>query len=353
MIRIGFLLLAVLMLGGCSSTIDDSEEEWILAQKEKANDLLAAKDYDGLEKFAADCRAQPSPLGSGLAVINTFYDALTRQTTFEQTAKEYQAMLDALNAWSAARPKSVTAKIALAFTYTHIAWFNRGGGYASTVTRDGWTAFGENLQKAADLLASVDEQHKAYPEWYNAMNSVGQGLGEDRDAYLARNKEGTTLFPTATEIYGGPVIYLLPRWGGSNDAVADYITKSADQLGGEEGDMLYARLATKVYEYSFDINPFTEMGLSWRRVQRGMEVICRRFPHSKNMANAYCSMACVAGDQDTARRLFDKLGDREYFKPAWGNRDQFDDSRRWANLPRPPGQEQIAGKNGDVAPDGN
>ncbi len=333
------LVLAVLLVSACTrpsepslslpdpSLLDDSETVRIQVMRDESAHLIAVKDYDGLEKLAAMDRAMESFLGSGMAPISSFYEGVAGVPSSDAAAGERR--LNALNAWCTACPNSVTARIALAFAITKDAWFARGGGYADTVSQGGWSTFDEKLKKVSEVLNRVADKRQAYPEWYVATNSVSQGLGEDKATFLARNFEGTTFYPKMIEIYGGPLVVLLPRWSGSNKEVLDYATQSADRVGGDEGDILYARMAKRVWDYSDDTNVFTEVGFSWPRVRRGMELTLSRYPHSKNIANEFCVFAYQVRDHATAHILFSYLGDR-YMEFPWASLNDYQAAQAWA-----------------------
>jgi hypothetical protein len=115
-----------------------------------------------------------------------------------------------------------------------------------------------------------------------ADTSAGLGQSWSKETFLDLAHEGTSLYPRLLQIYSSAVIYLLPRWFGSNEEVADYAAKSADQLKRDEGDILYARLAIPIWTYSYDINSFRrsdffghESGVAWNS-----SAIAIRIPHS-------------------------------------------------------------------------
>jgi hypothetical protein len=310
------------------SLIDDSEDEQIKATKDSANGLLIAKDYDGLEKLAASDRAAKSFLGSGMVPIGFFYEGVLGEPP-TNVSYVSPARLDALKAWSAARPDSVTAKIALARALNAVGWNSRGGGYANTVTEDKWSAFEQKLHEATDVLNSVQDKRQSYPDWYPTMNMIGRGLGENKDAFIARNEEATKLFPSSIEILTGPLLNFLPRWNGSNQEVLDYATAAADKVGGDDGDILYARLASRLWMNTYEPGLFSDMGFSWHRVRHGMELIANHHPHSKIMANTFCKFAYLVQDHATAQVVFNRLGDR-YMYWVWGPREKFQAAQAWA-----------------------
>jgi hypothetical protein len=199
---------------------------------------------------------------------------------------------------------------------------------ADTVTREGWSVFDQKLHEAADVLKGVQDKRQAYPDWYRPMNTIGRAIGEDKASFTARNEEATKLYPISIEIHTGSLLYFLPRWNGSNQEVLDYAASVADKVGGDEGDVLYARLASGLFMNIYDPGLFSEIGFSWPRVRHGMELIANRNPHSKLMANLFCKFAFLAQDQATAQVVFSRLGDHyEYW--VWGKREMFDAAKAW------------------------
>ncbi len=340
MFRKNALILLGLLLLGCTKSsdsslslpypplLDDSEANLTVKYASEASKLLEAHDYDGLEKLAVVDRALVSPFGSGASPIMAFYDAIAGDPN-SATPEAYDQELSVLNDWSTARPDSVTAKIAVANAEIDYAWFVRGAGYANTVNRQGWSDFEGHLANASHALLHFQDKRQLYPDWYYTMATVGLGQGWNKEKYLGLTQECTSLYRLSSDPYSSTVIYLLPRWYGSNPELVDFITKSADKLGGEESDMLYARLARTLWTYSFDINPFDDVGLSWPRVKNGMEFICRRYPHSTYMVGCFCALACKAHDHDTARALFKYLGS-QFVGGAWPTQEEFEKAKAWA-----------------------
>jgi hypothetical protein len=133
--------------------------------------------------------------------------------------------------------------------------------------------------------------------------------------------------PDFVDLHAHAVIYLLPRWEGSDAELRDYINKAADRVGGDEGDILYARIARRAWCYTKDVNVIDEVGLSWPRLKHGMELICNRYPDSVMMANFFCLLSCQAKDRPTAKLLFQHLG-ANIDNDIWD--DSLDASRTWA-----------------------
>jgi hypothetical protein len=319
-----------------ASLLDASEEIQIRAINREAFTLLQAKDYAGLEAETRKYDAEESPFGGGANPGAIFARALTELPNRASDA-DYQKRLADLTAWLQAQPGSVPATVALAGTLANYAWFARGGGYADSVTDNGWALFKQRLLQAQQTLDQVDEaQRSSDLSWYLVMSQVGLGLSMDHDDYLKLIREAIALKPTAPEIYSHASIYLLPRWYGADGELATFATQSCDDIGGDNGDILYARIAKSIWSYSYDINVFTDTGFSWPRVEHGMELICNQYPHSTIMMNYFCLFAAQAQQREVARALFDHLGNRfvgHREGGPWWSDDDFEKAKAWAQGP--------------------
>lgn len=101
------------------------------------------------------------------------------------------------------------------------AWDARGSGAAGTVTPEGWKGFAEHLALARDHFMRAHEMH---PEWPDAASemiqvSLGEGSDEERlwfDRAVAAQFDHTTSYRRMMRMA------LLPRWGGSHEAMLEF-----------------------------------------------------------------------------------------------------------------------------------
>ena len=99
----------------------------------------------------------------------------------EPSDSEWLAPIDQLKQWVQTRRDSVTAPIALGNAYLNYAYLARGGGYANTVTDEGWRLFAERVQLARETL----ERHSALRKLCDG------GKDDETDGYSwNRIKEG-------------------------------------------------------------------------------------------------------------------------------------------------------------------
>ena len=101
------------------------------------------------------------------------------------------------------------------------AWQSRGSGVAGTVTPEGWQGFGEHLALAREQFTRA---HALHPEWPDAASEMIQvSLGEGGDeSRLWFDRAVAAQFDHATS-YGRMLRQvLLPRWGGSHEAMLEF-----------------------------------------------------------------------------------------------------------------------------------
>jgi hypothetical protein len=104
--------------------------------------------------------------------------------------------------------------------YIREAWAARGSGWANTVTREGWEGFRRNLRLASQRLRAAWKRHPDHPEAPTAMITVAMAghadAGEDERLWFDRAVTAQFDYHPA---YTNLASALLPRWGGSHQAM--------------------------------------------------------------------------------------------------------------------------------------
>ena len=122
----------------------------------------------------------------------------------------------------------------------------------------------------------------------------------ERHGYIDQLMEISPRFNFAHEMM---VESLLPRWGGRPGDIAQYAAQVADKIGGDDGDVLYARLVIGVifYEGELAAEPFT--GLDFDRAIRGAEHM-QKSPALRPLGTLYAlRLAHVCADKDRVARV--------------------------------------------------
>ncbi|MBZ0186580.1 MAG: hypothetical protein K8F91_10060, partial [Candidatus Obscuribacterales bacterium] len=229
------------------------------------------------------------------------------------------------------------ALTAVAEGYADYAWEARGGGYSDTVTQEGGKLFEKRLAVARQWLEKAGPKRKSYPRWYSAASTIALGEGWDAEKFDATMDEGIKLFPTYYTLHFDRVYHLQPRWYGKEGDWEAYAAKADDQIGGEDGDMLYARIIWYVNRKRvlYKKNTiFSKSNVSWVRTARGFDLLAAKYNDAPDVLNAYARLAVAASDVEKAKKLFAKIGAEVTMEP-WATtesnaRNYFLKCRMWA-----------------------
>jgi hypothetical protein len=347
------LLTAVLLLAGCSKksadtppndgnvhnvstnglpfavTVVETEQSKQWSSLAKLSLFYLGKpDYEALDKLADDGRSAEDAWPDGDWEVVPVYAGLELSDSQDDTV--WLARQKALAAWVQARPESITARVALARHLTDYAWKARGSGYASTVSDAAERLFEERLRQAAAVLKEAQGLKAKCPLYWTSVMRVALGLGVTKDQHSRIFQQAIQAFPDYTPIYVQRSIFLLPRWyGAEGEWVAD-LAESADKVGGESGDILYAQVAWAQREYSGSKNIFEDnTNLSWERIDRGLSALEKKFPDSLEAIHMHGHLAALAGDGQTAKQCLMKTQGKVTLW-AWESKGEFIDFANWA-----------------------
>jgi WD40 repeat protein len=249
------------------------------------SEQVSVKNFTDLEKTAERFR-RGERLAGGSWILPLFYDGLVGEKDGSEEARRVL-----LEEWRKEFPESQTAVVALAEWWTNYAWDARGGGWAPTVTEEGWEKFAERLDVARRTLYSVDGKDVRCPEWYAALLTVALGEGWPHEAYDKVFNEAVQRWPDYYSFYFRKAHYLLPRWYGGQGEWEAFAGKAADSH--PEGDALYARIVWSKMAFG---NMFEQSSADWGRMKRGLEKILEKYPASGWDLSQACKMAFQAGD---------------------------------------------------------
>lgn len=264
---------------------EGKEQHEIRAQ---AKNLLKTGEFEKLDDFARKLRVSKSSFPSGRWKLGEVYRGMIPGD--EANEAKWTTTLDSLQKWTESRPDSVTARVALANFYVSYAWKARGGGWADTVTDSGWKLMHDRLTKSLRTLKDAEALQEKCPAQWSVLFSVALGMGIKNSEYDTLFERAVRSEPQYPNYYFARAYYLLPRWYGSTNDTANFMWKSADELGGDDGDLLYARMVWDL-QSTIGGNVFDECKLSWERTDKGFKVMEKRFPESLEVKNAYAYMA--------------------------------------------------------------
>jgi hypothetical protein len=294
----------------------NSEDEYT----DKARQLLAKSDFDGLERMASLARGGKSRFPGGVWKLYTFYQAVGAP------ADEMQAA--ALKRWAKERPQSVTAQVALAQMYLTIGEKARGSGYADTVSEEGWRVEGQSTDQALTVLKQAASLNEKCPYWYAAMMLVATSQGWSKAKTRALVDESIANEPDFYHVYRLYANYLQPKWYGEPGESVQFAKDISQRLGGDEGEFVYFEIATLLGCNT--CGDFSNLPLlSWPRIKEGHAALERLYGTSKLKQNRFAFLAFAYHDKEAAGEAFKSIGD-EWEPKVWGRQSTFQSAKQWA-----------------------
>ena len=297
------------------------------AMKLHVRQLRRSGDTAGLEAVAAELRNSKESLDGGTWFLTHFYRNAAYVTDDEPAASE---AMEFYESWAKKSPQSITAQVCLSDALVSYAWNARGGGYANTVTSEGWRVMGERLDRAWQILENAGKLDEQCPGWFEVAQRVALGQSWERADYFEMVDEAIRREPTYGAYYTKACYWLLPRWHGEPGDFEKWIAVQADSYPENLRDRQYARLV-----WMADLMPvkgelfFRRGRLDWPRAKRGFEQWLAEDPHNLNIRFEYTGLALLANDRETAREQFEITGGI-YYPGMWKNEEQFEQARRFA-----------------------
>jgi hypothetical protein len=212
------------------------------------------------------------------------------------------------------------------------AWGARGSGNADTVSDQGWKLFFERLNQATAILDDAKLLNEKCPLYWSTMMGIGLGLQISKEQFNDIFNQAIQAEPDYEGYYETRAVFLLPRWYGADGEWEKDLAQSADKIGGDDGDMLYAQIVWSIHRYDFGNsgNIFEENPqISWDRVDRGFAVIEKRFPNSLAAKNERAHLAALDGDKEKARAYFIQTQGNIDLS-VWSAKGEFLDAANWA-----------------------
>lgn len=304
--------------------MDDPIELAFRAAKLKTRQAYNNRQFDDLEAEAQRLRAGKERSASGSWKIVQFYDALDCADNEPESMWQLHDRIH--REWIAAKPTSITARVAYASFLSSYAWQARGGGYADTVTERGWQLFRERLAASRKVLLEARSLDEKDPYWWMEALTVALGQGWDAEQYKVLVDEAHAFEPQFWGYDTSRAYSLLPRWHGEPgdwEAFAEETAARPDGLGIE----LYARIVMRLR--GFYENVFRETKASWPKTREGLQALLKKHPESIGILSEAALLATMAEDRAMARELFDRL-DGRCVRSTWKKPERFEHFRHWA-----------------------
>jgi hypothetical protein len=231
-----------------------------------------------------------------------------------QTRGAEAAFEEVHKAYAAARPADDPGPhVFKGVWYKDWAWEARGGGYAHTVTEEGWALFRQRLSVAKKSLQAAWKADPTDPRAPTQMIPVimGQsGSKPEMEMWFTRAMQNN---PDNRVACGFTLYFLYPRWHGSHREMVAFGRECFETQNwwGPLPTILpdaHRQVATE----SNDPKAYYRQPAVWKDVEAVHKSFLEAFPTSPNVAwhrNRLAKWACDCEHWDEAVRQFDRIGD--------------------------------------------
>ncbi|HVJ13001.1 MAG TPA: hypothetical protein VNC62_15630 [Burkholderiales bacterium] len=267
--------------------------------------LLMSRAYDQLDHAADEARTKQIALSDGQPLLTAIYAGVIGCGCGNQLNEElWQVRKQRVEEWARRKPRSLTARLAVAGFPIGYAWMARGGGYASTVSPEGWKLFHERVEQGRKALQALDARIKQDPGWYELMLNVAVSQGWPRERFDALFSEAAGKHPYYSPFYFIRVSYYSPGWYGSLEDAKRVVEDAVERTRPRWGETMYARLNWR----DIDTTMFEPGKTDWPRMRAGFQQMTKEYGDAWN-TNNFAKFACVAKDYETFSGLAAKIGE--------------------------------------------
>jgi WD40 repeat protein len=297
----------------------------------EVQNLLEKDKFAELDAMADDFRTNRYRLADGAYKLSVFYNAFTNWFPKGDNEASWRKYLEQRERWIKSNPNSITARIALARGLIHYGYKIKSNGN-QVVDQEGLRLKQDRMNQARKVLEEAEKLPVKDTEVYVAFMLIPPDAEHPKIEYEKYFQKGITIDPEGYAMWLIKAQFLA-GWGKADDWIA-FAEEAADLTKKEQGDALYARIiwameGTGSGKWGIENNFFKTKDLSWERMKSGFLDIEKKHPTSARNLSTFSYFACLAGDRETARQLFDRLGN-QWDHDIWGNAGYYEKWKTWA-----------------------
>ena len=273
--------------------------------------LYKVEQFALLERALSEIAALDSRDKRGIPLATAIYSAISALAPSDAALYRPEEFLRA-SRWRAAAPQSKYAPILEATLTRAKAWNIRGNGTADTVSAASWELFRKYNRDAEALLLAMPEGLQETVTWHYALLVIANDLDDPQRVPHKIFEDAMAKWPDYYPLYNVTAFRMLPKWGGSWQAIEKFADRWAEKNFAKDGGALYAR----VYLYLRHQASFREMAPDWPKLKRGFMRLIRNHPEEE-FRNNFASFACAAGDKEQFISVMREIPQSRIQATAW------------------------------------
>lgn len=322
MSRLREALAAALLSLACIATkaAGAPAEDTVADFRPRAAEAFRWGDFAELQRLQHEAMARRDRSAEGVTASDCFSAGLggvfngeadKTPPYFEQVERQTRRWVDDNPQSTLAHALYVRALYARALNY-------RGSGYTSMLTEQARRDFDKQITRAVDHLAAHSTLMFRDSTTHVYALMVGRSVGWPQAQLHAIALDGLAKGGRDDAIYEELLVSLLPKWGGSPEAIDAWVREAVERTRATRGTELYAVL----YRFVADElagGLFTRSAANWPKFKQAYGELVAKYPDPIHL-NRYARVACIAQDKATSAELLAKIGDAPRLSAwAWGS----------------------------------
>jgi hypothetical protein len=217
------------------------------------------------------------------------------------------------------------------YFYVKYAWDARGGGWANTVTDDGWRKMAERLTQARGALEEAWKLDPNSDAAATEMLTVELGQGNDRASMEKWFSRAMQANPDNYQACRSKMYYLEPKWHGSPEEMITFGREclAARNWATNSPFLILDAHDTLATNYLKDKDTYFRQPEVWTDICAVYQPMLRAEPKTAWTRSRLAYYASLAGKWDEADRQFKLLGNRAVAR-QFGGEEAMQEFRRRA-----------------------
>jgi hypothetical protein len=323
MLRSRMLLLAaslalLITTGALAAAIPVPAPPEDAAVRDSARALLLKGDLGGFDALATAFRASRERTASGSWKLGIVYLSVD-QDWFPPADPRWEKLERAAGEWLAAHPDSPTAVAIDARILRAHAWAFHDGADGDSNPR-----YRQLIEAARRVLDQHPETRNQDPQWDTLRIAIAREQGAGTDQILSMAQAALEREAYYYPLHEAVTNKLMPRWGGSRQALAQYAQMALAHSSSQEGNQAYARIYYYMVRSNRDGDPgieMSEMGVQWPLLAQGLAEIVKAYPSAFNH-DIQRAITCFTGRAGEMRAL-GRLDTAKFVPVAWWDEAQW------------------------------
>jgi hypothetical protein len=268
--------------------------------KQRIDMVIAGGDVELIERAIEELATS----GSKFATGEYYFEAAHLSMRQFQEMPSWNVAL--VNTWVKELGRNGFSCLAEAMLDHGKAWEARGGGYAHTVSPEGWALYRKHLGTAMEKLHACPGKVKASGAWTLAELQMTFEDPKQRGRRLEVLASAADRWPDSVAVYEIPMRFAHPRWGGSFAMMDEVAMFAAERSKERLGEGMYAIAYERMFGVRTDgAYTLRDTRINWERAKLGFRDVERAKRGQPRIWRNFAMMACQMRDRDEARRLLE------------------------------------------------